>query len=259
MRPRAAPTPKPSMSLRALIVEDNAVARQFLARVVRDSFSDDIVFSEAGDLDAARNILGIQAGERVQLPHDAFRLILCDIEQPDGSGLELLAQLCDYPAIKIATTLHSDDDHLFPALQCGANGYLLKEDRFEVLVEELQRIVRGQPPLSPAMARRLLGFFRASDTSTRVGLVSQFPRTDGFAVSGLGASMLPGRHSDLITERESEVLQLLSKGFTIKEIGRSMGLKWFEVNDHIRSVYRKLALTSSPGDALRQSRQAFNP
>jgi two-component system nitrate/nitrite response regulator NarL len=41
-------------------------------------------------------------------------------------------------------------------LQCGADGYLLKEDRFEVLVEELQKIVRGQPPLSPAIARRLL-------------------------------------------------------------------------------------------------------
>ena len=79
---------------------------------------------------------------------------------PDGNGLELLAELAQYPATKIVTTLYSDDDHLFPALQCGADGYLLKEDRFEVLVEELQKIVRGQPPLSPAIARRLLTHFR---------------------------------------------------------------------------------------------------
>ena len=59
--------------------------------------------------------------------------------------MELLAELARYPATKIVTTLYSDDDHLFPALQCGADGYLLKEDRFEVLVEELQKIVRGQP------------------------------------------------------------------------------------------------------------------
>jgi len=247
------------MSLRTLIVEDNAVARQFLARVVRESFSDDIVFSEAGDLDAARRILAIQASERAQVPDDAFRLILCDIEQPDGSGLELLAQLSDYPAIKIATTLHSDDDHLFPALQCGANGYLLKEDRFEVLVEELQRIVRGQPPLSPAMARRLLGFFRGSDISTtRSGLDSRFPRSEGFAASGMGSSMLSGLPGDIISEGESEVLMLLSKGFMIKEIARTMGIKWFAVNDHIRSVYRKLALSSSPEAALLHSREVFS-
>ena len=246
------------MSLRTLIVEDNAVARQFLTRVVRESFSDEIVFSEAGELDTARRILDIQGSERAQVPDDAFRLILCDIEQPDGSGLELLAQLSDYPAIKIATTLHSDDEHLFPALQCGANGYLLKEDRFEVLVEELQRIVRGQPPLSPAMARRLLGFFRGHDSPPRSGLDSRFPRSEGFAASGLGASMLSGLPGDIISERETEVLVLLSKGFMLKEIAHTMGIKWFAVNDHIRSVYRKLALTSSPEAALLQSRQALS-
>jgi two-component system nitrate/nitrite response regulator NarL len=77
---------------------------------------------------------------------DPFKLILVDLELPDGNGMELLAELTQYPATKIVTTLYSDDDHLFPALQCGADGYLLKEDRFEVLVEELQKIVRGQPP-----------------------------------------------------------------------------------------------------------------
>jgi DNA-binding NarL/FixJ family response regulator len=72
---------------------------------------------------------------------------------------------------KIVTTLYSDDDHLFPALQCGADGYLLKEDRFEVLVEELQKIVRGQPPLSPAIARRLLTHFRhGGDQLTPLGM-----------------------------------------------------------------------------------------
>ena len=92
---------------------------------------------------------------------DPFKLILVDLELPDGNGMDLLAELVHYPATKIVTTLYSDDDHLFPALQRGADGYLLKEDRFEVLVEELQKIVRGQPPLSPAIARRLLTHFRS--------------------------------------------------------------------------------------------------
>lgn len=225
------------MSIRALIVEDNAVARSFLTRVVRESFSDEIRFSEASDLESARALLGIQAGEMARADADAYRLILCDLEQPDRAGLELLAQLGDYPAIKIATTLHSDDEHLFPALLCGANGYLLKEDRFEVLVEELQRIVQGQPPLSPAMARRLLGHFRQRD--------SRFAPLDGEAGP-----------IDSLNPREHEVLNYLSKGYTIKEIARHMGIKWQAVNDHIRMVYRKIALASTPEEGLQAGRQA---
>src|SRR3954454_12158553 len=148
------------MAVKVLIVEDNPVARSFLCRVVRESFSDTIVITEAGDLESARRHIATQSGSSAVTPTDPFKLVLVDLELPDGNGMELLAELARYPATKIVTTLYSDDDHLFPALQCGADGYLLKEDRFEVLVEELQKIVRGQPPLSPAIARRLLNHFR---------------------------------------------------------------------------------------------------
>ena len=166
------------MAIKVLIVEDNPVARSFLCRVVRESFSDVIVITEAGDLETARRQVGPLEPQRAEPPADPFKLVLVDLELPDGNGMELLAELARYPATKIVTTLYSDDDHLFPALQCGADGYLLKEDRFEVLVEELQRIVRGQPPLSPAIARRLLSHFRQG--AGRHG--------------GLGPSLASGRH-----------------------------------------------------------------
>src|SRR5262245_47595468 len=150
------------MAVKVLIVEDNPVARSFLCRVVRDSFSDALAITEAGDLESARGHIGLRPAAPHPTEVEPFKLMLLDLELPDGNGLELLAQLRQYPATKVVTTLYSDDDHLFPALQCGADGYLLKEDRFEVLVEELQRIVRGQPPLSPAIARRLLSHFRPS-------------------------------------------------------------------------------------------------
>src|SRR4249920_2776451 len=150
------------MAIKVLIVEDNPVARSFLCRVVRESFSDIIAITEAGDLETARRQIGAHF-DGVP-PIDPYKLVLVDLELPDGNGMELLAELVRYPATKIVTTLYSDDDHLFPALQCGADGYLLKEDRFEVLVEELQKIVRGQPPLSPAIARRLLTHFRQGQT-----------------------------------------------------------------------------------------------
>jgi DNA-binding NarL/FixJ family response regulator len=140
------------MAVKVLILEDNPVARSFLCRVVRESFSDSIAITEAGDLETARRHVSLTGGAQGLHGVDPFKLVMVDLELPDGNGMELLAELSQYPATKIVTTLYSDDDHLFPALQCGADGYLLKEDRFEVLVEELQKIVRGQPPLSPAMA-----------------------------------------------------------------------------------------------------------
>ena len=223
------------MAIKVLIVEDNPVARSFLCRVVRESFSDTIVISEAGDLESARRQIGLSSGRGGAAPADPFKLFMIDLELPDGNGMELLTELANYPATKIVTTLYSDDDHLFPALQCGADGYLLKEDRFEVLVEELQKIVRGQPPLSPAIARRLLTHFRHGPGGN--GSASDFAPMSAF--------------------RESEVLTYLSKGFTIKEIANLMGIKWFTVNDHIKSIYKKLNVSSRAEAAVLASKQGL--
>jgi DNA-binding NarL/FixJ family response regulator len=239
------------MAVKVLILEDNPVARGFLCRVVRESFSDVSGITEASDLEAARRILGHQAGGRASPQPDAFQLILVDLELPDGSGLELLTELSQYPATRIVTTLYSDDEHLFPALQCGADGYLLKEDRFEVLVEELQKIVRGQPPLSPAIARRLLTHFRSGDA-----LPGASSAAGGHAAPPTATVVFASEHERL-TPRESEVLTYLSKGFTIKEIAALMGIKWFTVNDHIKSIYKKLNVSSRAEAAVLASKQGL--
>ena len=241
------------MAVKVLILEDNPVARSFLCRVVRDSFSDAILITEAGDLETARRHVGPRNDN--QVPIDPFKLILVDLELPDGNGMELLAELARYPATKIVTTLYSDDDHLFPALQCGADGYLLKEDRFEVLVEELQKIVRGQPPLSPAIARRLLTHFRpegAAGTPTALDTPSAFQSSRQPSPD----RAQPLEH-DRLTPRESEVLTYLSKGFTIKEIADLMGIRWFTVNDHIKSIYKKLNVSSRAEAAVLASKQGL--
>lgn len=231
------------MAVRVLIVEDNAVARAFLARVVRDSFSEPLEIVEAGDLESARRLLGLhpQAAGHAGV----FKLVLLDMELPDGSGLDLLIRMAQYPALKVVTTLYSDDEHLFSALQCGAQGYLLKEDRYEVLVEELQRIVKGERPVSASLARRLLAHFRLPGD-----------RPSRFADSSLGGGLAPPTSSDdadRLSPKEVEVLTYLSKGFTLKEIASLMGLKWFTVNDHIKAIYHKLWASSgiSAGAARR--------
>ncbi|URI08871.1 response regulator transcription factor [Aquincola tertiaricarbonis] len=243
------------MAVKVLILEDNPVARSFLCRVVRESFSDTIVITEAGDLESARKHINLTGGARGLHGVDPFKLILVDLELPDGNGMELLAELVHYPATKIVTTLYSDDDHLFPALQRGADGYLLKEDRFEVLVEELQKIVRGQPPLSPAIARRLLTHFRGNHQDG--GAVdSGFSTPFGFGTSRPVPIEKPLDHERL-TPRENEVLTYLSKGFTIKEIASLMGIKWFTVNDHIKSIYKKLNVSSRAEAAVLASKQGL--
>ena len=245
------------MPVKVLIVEDNPVARSFLTRVVRESFSDALVITEAGDLETARRRIG-PLGDGVEIA-DPFKLVLVDLELPDGNGMELLAELVAYPATKIVTTLYSDDDHLFPALQCGADGYLLKEDRFEVLVEELQKIVRGQPPLSPAIARRLLTHFRHGPGGAIAAHSSPAPLVSSFQSSRAAPLSRPVATPDheRLTPRESEVLTYLSKGFTIKEIANLMGIKWFTVNDHIKSIYKKLNVSSRAEAAVLASKQGL--
>ena len=233
------------MAVKVLILEDNPVARSFLCRVVRESFSDVDTITEAGDLDSVRRLLGHQAGGVAKPDAQPYGLILVDLELPDGSGLDLLSELRQYPATRIVTTLYSDDEHLFPALQRGAEGYLLKEDRFEVLFEELQKIILGQPPLSPAIARRLLNYFRSGESQAH-----PVPVAD--AANGRADSDF-----ERLTPRESEVLTYLSKGFTIKEIASLMGIKWFTVNDHIKAIYRKLNVSSRAEAAVLASKQGL--
>lgn len=243
------------MSVKVLILEDNPVARDFLSRVLRESFSDPIQITEAGDLETARRHISL-SGPGGMHGSDPFKLMLVDLELPDGNGLELLAELGGYPATKVVTTLYSDDDHLFPALQCGADGYLLKEDRFEVLVEELRKIVLGQPPLSPAIARRLLTHFRLTPPGEHAPLqapTGHLPQaTTKPPVAIEKSSELPH-----LTPREIEVLTYLSKGFTIKEIANLMSIKWFTVNDHIKAIYRKLNVSSRAEAAVLASKQGL--
>ncbi len=250
------------MALKVLILEDNPVARSFLCRVVRESFSDTLQITEAGDLESARRLLALSrplTHTATATPNDAdnaFKLVLVDLELPDGNGMELLTEMAGYPATKIVTTLYSDDDHLFPALQCGADGYLLKEDRFEVLVEELQKIVRGQAPLSPAIARRLLTHFRQGGAAHAAADDSAYLPASGFTTSKPVPIEAAPDHERL-TPRETEVLTFLSKGFTIKEIAGLMGIKWFTVNDHIKSIYKKLNVSSRAEAAVLASKQGL--
>lgn len=147
-------------------------------------------------------------------------LALLDIALPDGSGLDVLLQLQQQQpqAACVMTTIFDDDTHLFRALQLGAKGYVLKDQSREQLGAMLQAMLRDEPPLSPAVARRLLAHFQPPPMSA--------PTADG------------------LTDREREVLQLVSKGYSVPQAAKALEISPNTAHTHIKSVYRKLKVAS---------------
>src|SRR6476661_3829355 len=147
----------------ALIVEDLPDIRAWLAQVADEAFP------------GMQLVLASRVAEGVAaMAAQQFDLALVDLGLPDGSGIDLLRMLQDRQpqAVSVVVSIYDDDEHLFPALQAGAFGYLLKDQPREQLVAQLLRITQGEPPLSPPIARRVLGYF-ASAAGRRTALVRQ--------------------------------------------------------------------------------------
>ena len=214
---------------RALIVEDLPEIRQWLGEMACEAFPALQVTALARRDQAMAQVL--------QEPYD---LALIDLGLPDGNGLDVVSalRLHQPQALPVVVTIYDDDEHLFPALQAGAFGYLLKEQPRETLVAQLLRMTQGEPPLSPPIARRVLAHF-AHASRRRETLVRQL---DNEAV---------------LTERETEVLLRVAKGYTLPEIAQQFGLSKHTIGDHIKQVYRKLNVSSRAEAALEAARRGL--
>jgi DNA-binding NarL/FixJ family response regulator len=205
-----------------LLLEDLPQIRAWLKSLVLE------VFPQAQVSEASRvhDALGLVSA----VP---FQLALVDLGLPDGSGVDVVASLRESQpeAQSVVVTIHDDDEHLFPALQAGAFGYILKEQARELIIEQLQRISAGEPPLSPSIARRVIAYFAAQAK----------PQAD----------TMP--HVQL-TERESEVLLRVAKGFTLPEIGVQLNLSRHTIADYVKQIYRKLNVSSRAEAALEAQR-----
>lgn len=145
-------------------------------------------------------------------------LSIIDLGLPDGWGHEVISLLRERApeAAVIVSTVFDDDGNLLLALQLGASGYVLKGGSPETLFDAICALDRGHPPLSPAIARRVLSHFAQQ--------VSVEP--------------LP------ITARELEVVRLLARGFTNAEVARALEISAHTVSTHVKSVYKKLQVSS---------------
>ncbi|MCF8149105.1 MAG: response regulator transcription factor [Burkholderiaceae bacterium] len=214
-----------------LVVEDLPATRRWLGEALEAAFPGIAVKSAATR--AAGLALASECGLGLH-GKQGFDVALVDIDLPDGTGVDVIAMLRDRmpQTVTIVTTIFDDDAHVFPAMLAGARGYLLKEQPREQFVSGLQGILRGEPPLSPAIARRMIAHFN----------------TAGLVVSGEDVEL---------TSRETEVLRLVAKGLTHGEIATLLGLSRHTIIDYIKSLYRKLNVSSRAEAAVVATRRGL--
>jgi DNA-binding NarL/FixJ family response regulator len=211
----------------ALVVEDLPDTREWLCAVLRQTFPELTVeaFPTLGEarrwLDAAGSV----------------RLARVKIGLPDGSGIDLIRELVDRCSsiVPIVATIFDDDEHLFDAIAAGAQGYLLKNQEQAVLAHYLRRIESGEPTLSPSIARRMFAYFR-----DRPGSKSKAPEPEA-----------------ALTPREMEVLALLGVGSRVPEVAYRLGLTEHTVATYVKTIYRKLKISSRAEAALEASRRGL--
>lgn len=173
-----------------------------------------------------------QAGSLAEARRHALtaeaNVFLVDLGLPDGRGEEALRLLARHQpeAELLVFTVFGEESRLVGALEAGATGYVLKGCTPEELIAAIEQIRDGGAPISPLLARLLLKQFRA----VRDSLPDHAPDDPVEAV--------------LLSERESEVLKLVAKGYVNKEIAQKLCISPATVGTHIKNLYRKLAVHS---------------
>lgn len=192
----------------ALLLEDYEETRTWLACIVRAAFDEVEVF-EAATLEQGRLIL----------KNHKIDLALLDINLPDGNGVDFLRELmkASPESYCVMATISDDDEYIFPALKAGAQGYLLKEQSTNEFIRALQGIIKGEPPLSPSIARKMMAYFTEDESPERAMKLS---------------------------ERETEILTLIAKGLKRNEVAELLGLSPNTIAAHLKRIYNKLNVST---------------
>jgi DNA-binding NarL/FixJ family response regulator len=193
---------------RVLIVEDIADVRVWLSDVMISACPEARI-ETAADTRSARARLG----------HEPYDLALVDLGLPDGSGFDVLRAIkAESPeTLCVVATILGDDASIVGALAAGADGYLLKDQPGDLLARHIRQILDGLPALSPSIARRIMDHFRKTG---------------------------PAAPDAELTPRERDVLAQIGRGLRNHEAAAALGISEHTVAAHIKSVYRKLDISS---------------
>jgi NarL family two-component system response regulator LiaR len=211
-------------AIRVLVVDDHAIVRKGICALLATEPGIAVVGEAQNGREAVSETEGL-----------APDVILMDLVMPEMDGLEAIERIrANQPEARILVlTSFADDDKVFPAIRAGAVGYLLKDSGPDQLVEAIHQAHRGESCLHPAIARRLL--LEISDASER------------------------STEADSLTAREIEVLKLVARGQTNREISERLAISEATVRTHVSSILAKLKLSSRTQAALYALREGLTP
>ena len=209
-------------TVRVMITDDHEIVRKGIKALLATETDIDVV-GEAAD--------GVQAvALEKELKPD---VILMDMVMPKMDGIEAIRQItANRPGARILVlTSFAADEKVFPAIKAGALGYLLKDSAPEELVEAIHQVHKGQPSLHPTIARKLLDELSRPQTRPPI--------------------------PDPLTDREVEVLKLVARGKSNRQIADDMVISEATVRTHVSNVLGKLHLASRTEAALYALREGL--
>lgn len=213
-----APSNSEHAPLQLLLVEDEAHFAEWVIQALKNN-------DPRWCIDWARN-LG-EAKELIAATHaNLWRLAIVDLRLGQESGIDLISHLNErLPNVPILVVTAVDmPETALNAIRVGAQGYLLKEGEENSLLWAIEQVLAGSSPITPSIARQLLNEFRAMETPQHNTLAQPF--------------------LELLSARESEVLNLVAYGYSNKEVAHELGISSHTVNIHIRKIYSKLNVNS---------------
>ena len=204
------------MQVRVAIVEDDAGVRESWRLLINTEPG----FHCVGACETGEAALKL-------LPDQQPDVVLMDINLPGISGIECALRLKErLPQTQVLmVTVYADNEHVFEALQAGATGYLLKSASPEELVRAINEVRSGGAPMTSQIARKVIAAFRRTPA--------------------------PALATAQLTPREEEILGLLARGFSNKEIGARLDSSVETVRVHVRHIYEKLHVHSRTEAAAR--------
>jgi DNA-binding NarL/FixJ family response regulator len=195
--------------VRVLLAEDHAVVRESISNFL-DQQEDICVVGQARDGEEAIDMT-------LKLQPD---VVVMDISMPKLSGIEATRKIKEVrpTTAVLILTAYDYDQYIFPLLEAGACGYLLKEVRTQELVEAIKAVNRGESVLHPTVAHKVVERFRQ-----------------------LGSG---GKTQTLLTNREIDILQAAARGMSNKDIATEFSLSVRTVEAHVTSILNKLGVGS---------------
>jgi DNA-binding NarL/FixJ family response regulator len=204
--------------IRVGIVDDKQQNRSTLRTELNNSGSLKVVLLAASGIDFLEQMKKADVRERPQV-------VLMDIEMPEMDGISTVAKAkVLYPDVHfLMLTIFDDEEKIFEAIRGGANGYLLKDEKTEVIEDYIHQIMEvGGVPMSPSIARKAMNMLVQSRHDMH-------EREDSH---------------ETLSEREFEVLNLLVQGDDYRLIAEKLHLSTHTVRKHIANIYHKLQVSS---------------